>query len=83
MLLIVEQLPIKAGYLDAPLMLLDSAKTIYIILLMIPNKEGWHYIAVKKLTALLKRITLKHTGDDYCLNCLYLFRTKSKLESHK
>ena len=50
---------------------------------MIPNKEGWHYIAIKKFTALLKRITLKHTGDDYCLNCLYLFQTKNKLESHK
>ena len=40
------------------------------ILLMIPNKEGWCYIVVKKLSALLGRITLKHNVDYYCLNCL-------------
>ena len=28
-----------------------------VILLMIPNGEGWHYIAVKKLPALLRGIT--------------------------
>ena len=28
-----------------------------IILLMIPNREGWHYLAVKKLPALLRGIT--------------------------
>ena len=50
---------------------------------MIPNKERWHYIAVKKLPALLRRITSKHNGDYYCFNCLYSFRTKNKLESHK
>ena len=27
---------------------------------MIPNGEGWHYLTVKKLPALLRRITLKH-----------------------
>ena len=34
------------------------------ILLMIPNaeKEGWHYIAVKTLSALLNGITSKHKG---------------------
>ena len=50
---------------------------------MIPNKEGWHYIAIKRSPALLKRITSKYNNDYYCLNCLYFFRTKSKLESHK
>ena len=39
---------------------------------MIPNeeKEGWHYLAVKKLSALLKGITSKYDVDCYCLNCL-------------
>ena len=36
-----------------------------IILLMIPNEEieVWHYIAVKKLSTLLRSITSKHHGD--------------------
>ena len=54
-----------------------------IILLIIPNGEGWHCLAVKKLSALLRGITSKTNGDFYCLNCLHSFRTKNKLESNK
>ena len=69
-----------------------------VILLMIPNGKGheakskgreanirerWHYLAVKKLSALLRGITSSNNGDSYCLNCLYSFRAKSKSESHK
>ena len=43
----------------------------------------WHYLAVKKLSALLKGITSKHHGNSYCLNCLHSFATERKLESHK
>ena len=49
---------------------------------MIPNGEGWHYIAVRKLSVLLKGITSKH-GDFCCLNGLHSFRTKHKLVSNK
>ena len=54
-----------------------------VILLMIPNVEGWHYLAVKKLSALLREITLKHQGDFFCLNCFHSFTIKNKLESHE
>ena len=54
-----------------------------VILLMIPNGEGCHYLAVKKLSALLREITSKNNGHFYCLNCLHSFRTKDKLELHK
>ena len=37
----------------------------------------------KKLCSLVRGITSKHDGDFYCLDCLYLFRTKNRLESHK
>ena len=46
-----------------------------VILLMISNGAGWYCLAVKKLSALLIGITLKHKDDFYCL--------KNKLESHK
>ena len=48
-----------------------------IILLMISNeeKEGWHFLAVKKLYTLLRGIASKHHGDFYCLKCLHSFYT--------
>ena len=52
---------------------------------MNPNveKEGWHYLTVKKLSALLGGISSKHDGDFYCLNYLHSFRTENKLNSHE
>ena len=46
---------------------------------MIPNeeKEGWHYLAVKTSSALLRGTTSKHKGRFYCLNCLHSFRTEN------
>ena len=55
-----------------------------IILLMITDDgENWHYLCVKKLSALLRGISSNHNGDVYCMNCFRAFRTKSKLEVHK
>ena len=46
---------------------------------MIPHqvKEGWHYLAVKKLFALLKRKT-----SCEIIFCLYSFRTENQ-KSHE
>ena len=41
-----------------------------VILLMITDGKKWHCLAVKSLSALLKRITSKHK-DFYCLNCFH------------
>ena len=54
-----------------------------VILLMIPNEEKWHYLAIKKLSALLIGVTSKHHGNFYCLNCRHCFVTENKLQSHK
>ena len=50
---------------------------------MISNGENWHYIAVKRLPGLLKRITSSHNEDFYCLNCFCAYSTRNKLEEHK
>ena len=50
---------------------------------MIPHEKDWHYLAVKKLSALLKGITSKHNGDLYCLSNLQFLRTENKLECHE
>ena len=47
------------------------------------NGEGWHYLAAKKLAALVRGITSKTHRDSYCLNCLHSFVTGNKRESHK
>ena len=60
----------------------NSNRQKQFILLMIPNGEGWHHPAVKKLSVLLRGITSKHDGDFYCLNCLHSFVTEPKSESH-
>ena len=54
-----------------------------VILLMITDGEKWHFLAVKKLSALLRGITSNHNGDFYCLNCFHAYTTENKLESHK
>ena len=50
---------------------------------MISNGEGWHFIALKKLLALLREIISKHHGDFYSLICLHSFKAECKVESHK
>ena len=54
-----------------------------VVLLMILSTEGWHYLAVKKLSALLRGITSKHNSDFYCLNCRHSFVVEKKRESHE
>ena len=54
-----------------------------VILLMITDGKKWHYLAVKKLSSLLRRIASNHNGDFYCLNCFYSYRTENKLKKHE
>ena len=43
---------------------------------MIPNREGWHYLAVKNICIIKKK---KHDGDFYFVNCLHSLRTNKLL----
>ena len=61
----------------------NSNREKQVILLMVPNGEKWYYLTVKKLSGLLRRITSKHHGDFYCLNCLHSIVPEKKLESRK
>ena len=54
-----------------------------IALLVLCNENGWHYFALKKLSALLREITSKHNGDFYCLNYLHSFGIEKKLYRHE
>ena len=53
------------------------------ILLMITDGEKWHYLAVTRLSGLLRGVTGNNNGDFYCSNCFHAHRTRDKLEKHK
>ena len=53
-----------------------------VILLIITDGKKWHYLPVKKMSALFRGITSNHNGDFYCLNCFHLYRTENKLQMH-
>ena len=40
-----------------------------------------HNIAIKKLSALLRKITSNYDDNFYCLNYLHSFRIKNKIKS--
>ena len=48
------------------------------IILIVPNeeKEGWHYLVIKKLLILV-------TNNIYCLHYLHSFRIENELKSHE
>ena len=54
-----------------------------VILLMISNSKKWHYLAVKKLSELLREVTSKNRGDFYCQNCLHSFKIENNLNCIK
>ena len=58
-------------------------KQLILLMISIEEKEGCHYLAVKKLSTLLRGVTSKHHGDFYCLKCFHSFRTKNELKSHE
>ena len=55
-----------------------------VILLMITDDDNrWHYLAVKRLPALLRGAASNHHGDFYRLNCFHSYRTFNKLKKHE
>ena len=45
--------------------------------------KKWHYLAVKKFSALLRGVKSKNEGEFYCLDCFDSFSTKEKLKEHE
>ena len=49
--------------------------------MIITDGRKWHYLAVKSLPVLLRKITNNNNRDFYCINFLYSFRAENKLKS--
>ena len=47
------------------------------------ENNNWHYLAVKRISVLLRGITSRHNGDFYCLNCFHSYTTENKLRKHE
>ena len=57
---------------------------IHANLLMITDGTGnWHYLEIKSISGLLRRVTSKRNGDYYCLNCFQSYTTEKKLRKHE
>ena len=50
---------------------------------MITDGKKWHYLAVKKIFALLGVITSNHVGDFYLLTCFLSYSTEKKLKKRE
>ena len=50
---------------------------------MIPDREGFHYLAVKKTASAIKKITSTDHSNFYCLNCLHSFAIEIKREHYQ
>ena len=62
----------------------NKTRNIHANLLMITDGTGnWHYLAIKSISGLLRRVTSKHNGDFYCLNCFQSYTTEKKLRKHE
>ena len=61
----------------------NSNRKKQVLFLIIPDRERWHCNEVKKLSALLRRITSKNNGNFYCLSSFHSFGTKKNLNHVK
>ena len=50
---------------------------------MITDGKKQHYLAVKKIFALLGVITSNYVGDFYSLNCFLSYSTEKKINKHE
>ena len=58
----------------------NSNREKQVILLMISNREERkHFVAVKKISALLRGTTSKHHDDFYCLNYVHCFAAENQI----
>ena len=59
----------------------NSNNANQIILMIINDGRKWHYLAVKSLPVLLRKITSNNNRNFYCIHFLHSFRTENKLKS--
>ena len=62
----------------------NNKRDTQVNLLMIADAyNNWHYLAVTRISGLLRGITSRHNGDFYCLNCFHSYTTENKLKKHE
>ena len=51
------------------------------LLMIADENNNWHYLAVTRISGLLREITSRHNRDFYCLNCLHSYSMENKLKN--
>ena len=52
-------------------------------LMIADENNNWHYLAVSRISGLLRGIRSRHNGDFYCLNCFHSYSTENRLKKHE
>ena len=53
------------------------------LLMITDGTNNWHYLAVKSISGLLRKVTSNANSNFYCLNCFYPYTTEIKLRKHE
>ena len=53
------------------------------LLMIADENNNWHYLAVTRMSGLLRGTTSRHNGDFYCLNCFHSYSTGNRLKKHE
>ena len=53
------------------------------LLMIADENNNWHYLAVTKISGLLRGINSRYNGYFYCLNCFYSYSTENRLKKHE
>ena len=61
----------------------DKRDTQVNLMMITDETINWHYLALKRISGLLRGITSRHNGDFYCLNCFHSYTTENKLRKHE
>lgn len=76
--LYIEWKEIKQAYISK----FNSTRKKCVYLLIIEDRRKKHYVAIKRLSALLRGLTSSHNWYFYCRNCLNSFYNENVLKLH-
>ena len=47
------------------------------------NENNWHYLTIKNMKRLIRRVTSNNHDDIFCRNCMHSYCTENPLKKHE